>query len=460
MANRKNEGRRIPVKISAKNPGVSGSCTVVNINDGDIKFIVDCGSYTEPGKALANYEEFDFEPSDVSFALITHAHGDHIGRLPLLYKRGFEGKTYSTVDTNKILTVVLRGNIHILSKEAEELNQTVLYDSHDVSKTLKNVKTYKFEESFSPCPGIEVTFYKNAHLIGAAIIVVKVSLEGYEDTNIVFTGDYKEKNIFFDVNNDLPDSVTKLPTIIVTESTYGDKDSGEIIPVFETDIINQLNNVNKIVIFAFSLERAQIALWKLHEMQKAGILDENVMIYLDGKQAQDFTTMYKHSFDIKAELKNFVPEKLVNITKPDIRKNTIFGLNKGKCICITTSGMADYGWAKTYVENLIDREDVCFYFIGYTSPGTLGNELINSKKRDIVHIGEMQKSLSATVLATNEYSGHSTRDGLIKFFKQFLNLNAILITHGNPDVKNSFKQYCIKNFPDSEVIILADEDFY
>ena len=457
MANRKNKRKNIPIKISAKNPGVSGSCTVVTIND-EITFVVDCGSYTDPGSIFKNYESFDFDPKNVDFALLTHAHGDHAGQLPSLYKRGFEGNTYSTVDTKKILTLSLRGNVDILRKEAEELGETVLYDSNDVNETLKNLKTCKFEESFTPYPGIEVTFYKNAHLIGAAIIVVKVSLKGYEDTNIVFTGDYKEENIFFDVNNKLPDSVTKLPTIIVTEATYGNKDSGEIIPVFETDIQTQLKCAKLIVIFAFSLERTQTVIYRLKKMQEVGSLDENVKIFLDGKQAQQFTDLYRYSLDIRPEAKNFLPENFTKISKYETRDGIITA-NKGKYICITPSGMADHGWAPYYVRNLIERDDVCFYFIGYTSPGTLGNELINSRLGDTIYIDEISKCVKATILHTNEFSAHPTRDVLRKFYKQFPNLNAILIIHGEKEVKESFKKYCESEFPNSEVVILSNGDY-
>lgn len=433
---------KLNVDISSKHENVTGSCTVVTIHfpEQKVKFVVDLGLYQgEEDIDVKNYASLDLKPEEINFVLVTHNHTDHIGRIPLLYRKGYIGETHTTIDTAEMLPLSLEDNEKIIKLNAEESNRKALYGSNDVSETLKNVVKHEFEETFEPYPGVKVTFFMNGHLIGAAMILIQICYEGYEDTNILFTGDYKNENIFFNVNT-LPKWVMKLPITIVSESTYGYINSKDAtIPVFENNIIEQLKDKNTIMIPVFSLGRAQEVLYKLKCMQDSKILDKDIPIFLDGKLAMKYTALYQYKLHIKESMKDFIPKNF-SFMKNEMRESILKSC--GKKIIASTSGMGNHGPAQEYIPKLIEKKDACIHFVGYTAPSTLGYRLINTQPNELVEIGSVVKRKLATVKTTGEFSTHAKRDELVDFYNQFENIRMLLINHGEGPVKESFAKYC------------------
>lgn len=446
---------KLRVDISSKHENVTGSCTEVTIHmpQEKVKFLIDCGLYQgEDDFETKNRAKFDFDPEEVEFVIVTHNHVDHIGRLPLLYRRGYEGKVHATRDTAKMLNLSLGDSEKVQKTNAEEYGLSTIYTRADVNKTLENVVPHEFEKWFEPYPGIKMVFFMNGHLVGAALTLIHICVEGYEPINILVTGDYKDKNMFFAVK-ELPKWVRELPLTIITESTYGYVDSKEASkPVFAKNVVEMLETKNLILVPVFSLARGQEILYTLKQMQTRGVLDKKIPIYMDGKLFIDYCNMYRYTLSIADDMREFYPQNVNHMNK-DMRETIV--KSHMKKIILTTSGMGNHGPAQEYIPKCIERSDTCIHFVGYTSPSTLGYHLINAK--DIVEIGDAVKKKKCTVLTTGEFSTHAKRDELVSFYKQFTNIQALLIHHGEIKVKKQFANYCSKNLRNCKRIeILGD----
>ena len=302
---------RFYVDIMATNNEVTGSCNLVIVkmpNGETIRFVVDCGLFQE-----REYEELNsvlpFDAENIDFCLVTHVHVDHIGRLPFMVNKGFYKSIYATETTCKLLPLALGDSYKVLNSVSKRKHIKCLYTQEDVDTTLSLMKPCKYDETIQITNingNIRVTFLNNGHLIGASLILVQISYPEYEDINLLFTGDYNNKNIFFDVNP-IPKWIQDLPLTIIQESTYGDMDSSETYECFEFNILQHLNLDGTVLALVFSLGRAQEILYVLKTMQDIGKLDVNIPIYFDGKLAIKYTKLYiEDGLDIKEELKDFL----------------------------------------------------------------------------------------------------------------------------------------------------------
>ena len=309
------------VDLSTDCSNVTGSCHLENVrfpNDTKTKFLVDCGLHQ--GKEECSFihgktaddlnQKLFFNPEDISFCLVTHNHIDHTGRLPLLTKGGFKGNIYMSEDTRVLLPLALNDSQKCLRDIAKRNNAKVLYSETDVEKALNQSRVCLFEKTEQIGEHIKVTYFSNGHLIGAAIILVQISYPEKEDINLLFLGDYHYKNLFLDVV-DLPQWVKNLNLIVITESTYGYMDSNKIHKCFAENILRCLYNNGTVVSPVFSLGRAQEILYELRELQNMKELDVNLPIYLDGKLAINYTSLYTNGkLHIKPSMVDFLPRNL------------------------------------------------------------------------------------------------------------------------------------------------------
>ena len=337
------------------------------------------------------------------------------------------------------------------------LNVKSLYLDVDVERTLELLKPCKYNETIKVHENIKVTFLNNGHLVGAALILVQISYPGYEDINLLFTGDYNNKNMFFDVNP-IPQWILDLPLTVVQESTYGSMDSSEIHRCFKYNIKKCLYNDGTVVALVFSLGRAQEILYELRNMQKSGELDVQIPIYFDGKLAIRYTDLYiKDGLDVKPEMREFLPENLTFVDKAS-RSNVLMDTHKK--IILTTSGMGSYGPAQTYIPEYIARENSLIQFTGYTAEGTMGNRLKNTQLGEMVEVGGLIAKKRADVEYTTEYSAHAKADEMIAFLKQFKNLKLVLVNHGELTTKKIFAERIMKEVDPKRVGILGREYFF
>lgn len=285
---------RFYVDIMALQPEVTGSCNLVIVNypNGEkTRFIVDCGLFQESEYSKYN-ECFPFNAENIEFCAITHNHVDHTGRLPLLVKKGFTGEIYTSKATAILLPLALADSYKVLKDVAKRNNAKQLYSESDVAETLRHVSATDFTKSVDINPNIRLTMFKNGHLIGAALILIQVRYKGYPNINLLFTGDYNNKNIFFNIPK-LRKALKSLPLTIIQESTYGTTNSDEVTECFEENVLKCIRSGGTVVNMAFSLGRFQEILYKLKTMQDEGKLSTDIPIFADGtlgsrlKMAQD-----------------------------------------------------------------------------------------------------------------------------------------------------------------------------
>lgn len=450
--------------IEAMHDEVTGSCifTSVTFPDGNkLRFIVDCGLYQEREYETLN-GKLNLNAENLDFVLVTHNHVDHTGQLPLLVKKGYLGPIYMSDVTAQILSPALNDSYKVLKEKAEHENKPLIYTVNDVYDVINQRVGKKFNETFKIGDNVKVTFLKNGHLVGAALILVQISYESndgyqYEDINLLFTGDYKKENVFFEVE-EIPDWVKKLPLTIIQEATYGDIDTTDIEYKFEDNIIEAVKLNKQVFIPAFSQGRFQEMMLILKRMQQNSQISTHIPIYLDGPLAFQYTNLFlKKDLGIREECKDFVPENAIFVD--DETRKSVANSSEPKII-ISTSGMASYGPARTYLPVLVSKKNALIHFTGYNAEGTLGRRVLDCENGDEVTIGGAPIKKLAEVQNTREFSGHAKADEMIEFLKGFENIKFILINHGEGETKEKFMSRVEKEVRPKNVDILDREFFF
>lgn len=449
-----NNKERIFADIMSMNPEVTGSCHFVNVrfpNNTNLRFIVDCGLFQEKEHEKLN-EKLIFDPEQIDFCLVTHNHIDHIGRLPLMLRKKYSKEIYTTEDTSKLMPYALGDTVYILKNISKRKGVKCIYNEQNVDDVFKLVKPCKYAETLQVREDVKVTFFTNGHLIGAAMILVQISFPGCDDINLLFTGDYNNKNVFFKVSQ-LPDWVLKLPLTIILESTYGDMDSNDIEEVFWRNVIDWTRKDGTVLCPVFSLGRAQEILYELKLMQEENLLDKDIPIYLDGKLAIKYTEMYlRGALNIKPEMRDFLPQHF-NYVNKITRNSILFG--KEQKILLTTSGMGSYGPAQLYIPEYIKRRNTLIHFTGYTSEGTLGRRLKDAELNDVVEVGGILLQKSSRVEYTSEYSAHAKANEMISELKKFQNVKLILLNHGEYETVNTFSKRIMSEVEPKNIGVLG-----
>ncbi|MNO93436.1 Ribonuclease [compost metagenome] len=445
--------RNFYVDILPIHPEVTGSCFYCSIRYPDFstqQFIVDCGLFQEKKYQKLN-ETLPFKCNELDFVLVTHNHADHTGRLPMVVSNGYTGDIHCTNLTKELSNKGLINSCEIMYNDAGKGKGPILYTSSDLPVTFSLMKGHDYEKTFSINENVKVTFLQNGHLFGAASILLQVFYENEEPINILFAGDYNDKNVFFEVKK-LPEWVKRLPLTIVQEATYGDTKSEDINNVFETNLIQAMENKNcTCVIPVFALGRSQEILLKLKNMQDEKILDKDIPIYLDGTLAIQYTNiLLKHSDTFFESSKDFLPNnfRFVHKTSRDsIIKSTT------RKIILTTSGMGSFGPAPLYFSKYFSNPNALIHFVGYATEGTLARKLSDAAEGESVKIQGMNQEKKAKVFHTNEFSAHAKADTMLNFLKEFSNIKLVLINHGQTETKKNFAKAVEKEIPCKEISI-------
>ena len=450
---------RMYLDVMALHPEVTGSCFLCVLklpNKESVKFVVDCGLFQEEKYEEYNYS-FPFEPRNIDFALVTHNHIDHTGRLPFLFRKGFNSKVYCSKQTKILLPLALNDSCKVLRDVCKRKHVSQLYTEEDVEKTMNNTVGLDFNSKTEIDPNISVTFLKNGHLVGATMILLEIHYPGEEDINVLFSGDYNNKNAFFEVD-EIPEEIKQKRISLIIESTYGKMDSSEITHTFKDNLLNSVKEGKTIVIPVFSLGRSQEILLNLKELQNQNLLDENIPIFFDGKLAHLYTKIYlKAEGIIPSERTDFMPGNLTFVDSES--RNSL--LNTGSCkIIVTTSGMGTYGPSQVYLPYFISRQRASIIFTGYTAENTLGRTLQETLDGGYVKIGGLLVKKHADVFSTTEFSSHAKGDEIIELVKQFSNLRAVLINHGEENEKEEMAKRVMSELDLSHVGILDREYFF
>lgn len=445
---------RIKFSITARHEEVTGSCLscAFIFQDGErFNFFVDAGMFMEEKYNFLNStSDFDFSKSDTIF--ITHNHADHVGEMPIVVKKGFNGKFYTTKETKELLPISLYDAAKI-----EQIGPTPpLFTEEDVTESLKMVYGYRYLESIYITDNVTATFLENGHMRGSAIILLQAKKEN-EELNVIFTGDYNDKNYFF-TPKDLPSWVKNLNNlIIVQESTYGDSYSSDCTECFDNEVISAIDEKKSILIPCIAQGRYEVVLDHLAKLEELGKLN-NVQVICDGQLASAYLAKYRRAY------KDFRLPKNILFVNDELTRMLVISSPKQK-IVVTTSGMASNGPARVYIPEIISRSNWKVIFTCYQSEGTLGKSLMDfiqdyDKRKEKVekklcHADKAESELlkdsllfdafgnkvkvAAEVVQTSEFSSHAKSDVLLKFLKNFKNILAVCINHGETSAKESYK---------------------
>lgn len=462
------KGQKFYVDLMQQPARVTGSFNlgIIKVEDKTIKFAVDCGLYQDRDFEEQNCK-FPTKPEELDFVILTHNHVDHSGRLPLLVKYGFRGKIYTTKVTKRILGKALEDNTRIMKDTSKRKNKEILYESEDAQNTLNLVEGCEYNTPIRVNENVTITFIPNGHLIGSALVLVQIHCPcNPKDINLLFSGDYNYRNMFFRVAP-VRKWITKLPINIIMESTYGYMNSNEIKETFETNIVKAIKEKKTIVVPVFSLGRAQEILYILKHLQKKyPELLSDVKIYHDGKLSFYYTDMY-YKLQSEGLLRfykdkmDFLPENYVRVDDKMMRKDIVSLKSNESKIILTTSGMGSYGPAQVYLPAYIGNPNALIHFTGYCAEGTLGYRLKSADKGEIVEIGGVRLVKQANIEFTNEFSAHAKADEMLnKFLKKFEKPLFVMLNHGEDNSKDVFSDRILRETDVKQVGILGREYFY
>ncbi|MDD6159811.1 MAG: MBL fold metallo-hydrolase [Oscillospiraceae bacterium] len=433
---------------------VTGSCHCVECNGK--KLLVDCG--LQQGLDERDNSVLDFNPADIDYVIVTHAHIDHSGRIPLLIKRGFAGSIYCTRLTGELLSIMLRDSAHIQESEAAWQNQKgkragqeplePLYTLEDVEKTMRHVMTAEYGQEVDLGDGIRIRFTDIGHLLGSASVEMWLTEDG-QSRKLVFSGDIgnREQPIIRDPQYTLE------ADYVLTESTYGDRlhDMDEK-PDYAADLAVLIDEVlgtgGNVVIPSFAVGRTQELLYFIREIKEQGLVKRvpNFPVYVDSPLAGEATHIFS------GDLHGYLDEEAIAA----LQQGNLFQF-PGLCITesseeskalnedptpkviISASGMCDAGRIRHHLKHNLWRKECAVVFVGFQSPGTLGRRLLEGVPK-IKLFGE-EIAVRARIVNFHGLSSHADRDGLLRWIDHFSpKPRHVFVVHGESQVTEIYAQ--------------------
>ncbi len=432
---------------------VTGSCHILKIKKEPV-IMVDCGMFQGLIEGR-NYEPFGFDPKKVDILLITHAHLDHVGRIPKLIKEGFKGRIYALRSTMELAEVVLLDSAHLMEEEyktrykkaqrrgKEDKVKKPLYTIDDVKAFYDLSITYvEYDKSVKLSENIKATFKNAGHILDSAMIELEYK-ENKVKKKILFSGDLGNHN---DLVMRDPELVDEVDTLYI-ESTYGDrnhkgiKDSEE---EFKSVIIDTLLNEGNVLIPSFAIERTQEILCILKRMYDAKELPL-CKIYIDSPMAIKATKLYdKYHDELSKTCNDFLRRDgrifefpYVNFTvKPEESKK--INDEKTGCIIIAGSGMCSGGRILHHFKQRLWNKRNAVLFVGYQAKGTLGRRIVDGDR--FVKIYHEKIMVKAQIHTINGFSAHADQNDLIEWMKSFKRLGKIFLVHGEREKQEVFKK--------------------
>ncbi len=414
---------------------VTGSCHLLQI--GKIKILIDCGMFQGAEEHL-NFEPFRFDPQDIDYLIVTHAHLDHIGRIPLLVKEGFNKQIISTKATASIANLMLRNAAGILESKKEKL-----YTSEDVEPALGLFKTFlEYNESMELAEGIKITFKNAGHILGAASVKIEFFDEGQEKS-VIFSGDLgqKERIITSEIE------YWKKANYLFVESTYGSslhEDLHISIESFKKQILEVLHRGGTVVIPSFALERTQEILYILNNMSNNGEL-KNIPVFLDSPLAINVTKTflnYPHLFcdEVQNSINNGddpfeFKELICTYTKEASQR---INDTSGAKIIIAGSGMCEGGRVGYHLMRYLSDPQNFVLFVGYQVSTTSGNKIARGDKN--VKIMGVNVKVEAQIGHVSGFSAHADQKEILEWIDAIEDIYCVYLIHGEPNQLQVLKE--------------------
>lgn len=427
------------------------------------KFLVDCGMYQGGDRdEMQNHEPFAYDVNEIDFMLLTHAHIDHSGRIPKLYKEGYRNPVITTKATRDLCSIMLPDSGHIQEQEIEWRNRKrmregkealpPLYTTQDAIDTMEIFKPVNYDEIIEIDPNIYVRFNDAGHMLGSAIIEIWVKEDGKE-TKAVFTGDLG--------NNDIP--LLSSPTMIdncdylVMESTYGGRlhiRNDEKANLFLNIVSETLDKGGTVVIPSFAVGRTQEILYELNNLKDAQDSEEfkkkyatlmKAPVYVDSPLAISATEVFRENANLFDEETQALIERGDNpLEFPGLQFTRTADESKAlnekneSAIIISASGMCEVGRIKHHLKHHLWDPNSTVLFVGYQAPGTLGRRIVDGEK--VVRIFGEEIAVNARIEYIEGYSGHADQEWLMNFIYSFITKpKHVFLVHGEPNGQEILK---------------------
>ncbi len=425
-------GRKIHRPVTTKDQWIRvtslGGCKEVGrssflLSTPETKVLIDCGVNTG---AESNGTPYLYVPevsplSNLDAVVITHAHLDHVGMVPLLYKYGYEGPVYMTPPTRDLMGLLQLDYIEVANREGKRPP----YDSALIRETLKHTITLNYGDVTDIAPDMRLTFYNSGHIIGSAISHFHVGEGLY---NVAFTGDFKyEKSRLFDA------AINKFPRIetVIMEATYGGMhDMQPALRDAEIELQQVIKATlargGKVLIPTFAVGRSQEVMIVLEEAIRRGHID-NVPVYLDGMiwEATAIHTTYPEYLNVELQdmifhkgQNPFLSPSFVQVDSPQKREKIL--QDPGPCIVLATSGMMNGGPVMEYLRTYGSDKRNTLIFVGYQAEGTLGRRLQKGwNEIPVTSHGKTEvMKIDLQVATVDGFSGHADRRQLMEYVKR------------------------------------------
>ena len=437
---------------------VTGSCT--QLEAAGHRILIDCGM--EQGRDVYENADLPYAPGTYEALLLTHAHIDHSGRIPYLYKNGYRGPIYTTDATRDLCAIMLEDSAHIQEQEAEWKNRKAMRSGAEMVEPDYTVEdAEKVMQQFVPCPyetwqnlfdgptgKIEMRFTDVGHLLGSASISLRVTEPGKQPEIIVFSGDIGNTHqpLIKDPAN--PGHADYL----IMESTYGDRSHGP-----KPDYLGELTDVlqstfdkgGNVVIPSFAVGRTQELLYFIREIKEKGLVKGhgNFPVYIDSPLAIEATRIFKDTdpdcFD--DETRALLAKGIDPIQFPGLRvsvtsdESRMINADREPKVILSASGMCEAGRIRHHLKHNLWRPECTILFVGYQAVGTLGRTLIEGAT-DVKLFGEPIE-VRAEICQLTGLSGHADKNGLLAWINAFApKPKRVFIVHGDDEVENIFAQ--------------------
>ena len=433
---------------------VTGSCHCLEVNGKRI--LIDCG--LQQGRDEVDNSSLPFHAGDIDYVLVTHAHIDHSGRIPLLVKQGFRGRILTTRLTAQLMDIMLQDSAHIQESDAEYKNRKnlragrpvvePLYTVEDALQVKEFITTCEYGETVDLCEGVQVECIDAGHLLGSASMKLTVTENG-ETRTIVFSGDIG--------NVDQP--IIRDPQFfhqadfVVMESTYGNRNHTEVWSYTDelAQIIDEtLGNGGNVVIPSFAVGRTQELLYFIRQIKDESLVKSvpNFNVYVDSPLSKAATTIFC------GDLRGYLDEDALALVKDGTHMFSFPGLHLTETVdesknlnldpspkvIISASGMCDAGRIRHHLKHNLWRPESAVVFVGFQSPGTLGRHLLDGAE-SVKMFGE-EIAVRAKIVNFQGLSSHADRDHLLNWIDQFTPAKPthVFVVHGDREVAPVFAQ--------------------
>ena len=464
------------IKFCGASTGVTGSCHL--LTSGEHKILLDCGQFQGNKQTeKLNEEPFPFDPAEIECVVLSHAHIDHCGRLPLLTKRGFRGKIYCTDATADLLDIMLKDSAYIHEKDAEWQSKKnartgkpavePLYTIQDAEYTLKLVQPILYDQLEEINDSIKIVFNDAGHILGSAITELWVT-EGETTSKIVFSGDLGVMDRPILRN---PVKIKKADYLIM-ETTYGNR----LHPANSTSIdeliditIRTVKRGGSVIIPSFAVGRTQELIYQYNkfygEHPEFREILSKVNVYIDSPMANSATEVFKKNAQVfDEETRQYILSGDNPLDFPNLKftRNTadsqMLNNDKNPKIIISASGMCEAGRIRHHLKhNLWDSRN-SIVFVGYQAEGTLGRLIIDGAK-EVKLFGETVM-VGAEIYNLQGFSGHADQAGLIEWLGGFqIKPKEIFLVHGEQDSKRDFATKVKEVYGYEPVVIESNSEF-